>query len=123
MNGNTAVVLLSGLLFACTQPPPPTAVPAPAPVTPPAAAAEPAPANRWVSIRTAKCERLLELPQDDRAAATLFYIGYHAARFQARVINVSAIPTAEAQAYDYCAAHPDRPAVEAFRQAYLRTLR
>jgi len=133
MNGKSAFVLLSGVLSgslcACVQPPdaaapaapppPPVAAPAPAP----APVAEPTPGNRWVNIQGALCERLLELPQDDRAAAALFYIGYQAARFHSRAINVGAIPDAEAWAYNYCVEHPGRPAVEAFRQAYLQTLR
>jgi len=132
MNGKTAFVLLSGVLSgslcACVQPPdaaapaaptPPVAAPAPAP----APVAEPTPGNRWVSIQEATCERLLELSQDDRAAASLFYIGYQAARFRSRAINVAAIPNAEAWADSYCAEHPGRPAVEAFRQAYLQILR
>jgi hypothetical protein len=133
MNGKTAFVLFSGMLSgslcACVQPPdaaapaaptpPPVAVAAPAP----APVAEPTPGNRWVGIREATCERLLELSPDDRAAAALFYIGYHAARFRSRTINVGAIPDAEAWADNYCVEHPGRPAVEAFRQAYLQTLR
>jgi len=71
----------------------------------------------------ALCERLLQLSEDDRAAAALFYVGYQAARFRSRAINVGAIPDAEAWAYNNCAEHPGRPAVEAFRQAYLQTLR
>jgi hypothetical protein len=143
MIGKTAFVLLSGVLSgslcACAQPPeaaapaasppppeaaapaaptpPPVAAPAPAPV------AEPTPSNRWVSIQGATCERLLELSPDDRAAAALFYIGYQAARFGSRAINVGAIPNAEELADSYCAEHPGRPAVEAFRQAYRQTLR
>src|ERR1700722_8114736 len=121
MNGKTAFVLLSGVLSgslcACAQPPeaaapaapaaptpPPVAAPAPAP----APVAEPTPGNRWVSIRGATCERLLELSPDDRAAAALFYIGYQAARFGSRAINVGAIPNAEELADGYCAEHPDR---------------
>ena len=128
MNGKPAVVLLSGLLFACVQAPPPAppAAPPPMAVAPqpaPAPVAQPTPGNRWVSIQTARCERLLELPPDDRAAASLFYIGYQAARFGSRAINVGAIPDAEAWAYDYCAANPNRSAADAFRLAYLRTLR
>jgi hypothetical protein len=129
MNGKPAVVLLSGLLFACVQAPPPpatTAAPPPPAVAPepaPAPVAQPTPGNRRFSILTARCERLLELTPDDRAAASLFYIGYHAARFRARTINVGAIPDAEAQALEYCQARPNRPAVEAFRRAYLQTLR
>jgi hypothetical protein len=81
------------------------------------------PGNRRVSIQGATCERLLELSADDRAAASLFYIGYQAARFGSRTINVAAIPNAEEWAYSYCAEHPGRPAVEAFRQAYRQTFR
>ena len=139
MNGKTAFVLLSGVLSgslsACVQPPgaaapaaptpPPVAAPAPAPVAAPppapAPAAEPTPGNRWVSIQGATCKRLLELSPDDRAAASLFYIGYQAARFRSRTINVAAIPNAEEWVESYCAEHPGRPAVEAFRQAYRQT--
>ena len=134
MNGKTAFVLLSGVLSgslcACVQPPPeaaaPTAPPPPpvaAPAPTPAPVAEPTPSDRWVSIQGATCERLLELSSDDRAAASLFYTGYQAARFGSRAIDVAAIPNAEEWAYNYCVEHPGRPAVEAFRQAYRQTLR
>jgi hypothetical protein len=132
MNGKIVFVLLSGVLSgslcACVQPPgaaapaettPPVAAPAPVP----APVAEPTPANRWVNIQGATCERLLELSPDDRAAASLFYIGYQAARFRSRAINVAAIPNAEEWAESYCTEHPGRPAVEAFRQAYRQTFR
>ncbi len=131
MNGKTTFLLLSGVLSgslcACVQPPeaaapaapapPPVAAPAPAPV------AEPTPSNRWVSIQGATCEKLLELSPDDRAAASLFYIGYQAARFRSSAINVTAIPNAEERAESYCTEHPGRPAVEAFRQAYRQTFK
>ena len=134
MSGKTVFVLLSGVLSgvlcACVQPPgaaapaaptPPVTAPAPEPV--PAPVAEPTPSNRWVNIQGATCERLLELSPDDRAAASLFYIGYQAARFRSRAINVAAIPKAEEWAESYCTEHPGRPAVEAFRQAYRQTFR
>ena len=120
MNGKIGVVLLSGLLAACVQAPPPA--PAVAPSPPPAPVAEAPPANRRVSIRAVRCARLLELPGDDRAAASLFYIGYQASSLRARTINVGAIPDAEARALSYCEANPNRAVVDAFRQAYLRTL-
>jgi hypothetical protein len=134
MNGKTAFVLLSGVLSAslcaCVQPPeaaaptaPPPPVAAPVPAPAPAPVAEPTPGDRWVSIRGATCERLVELSPDDRAAASLFYTGYQAARFGSRAINVAAIPNAEEWAYNYCIEHPGRPAVEAFRQAYRQTLK
>ena len=127
MNGKTAFVLLSGvlsgLLCACVQPPEPAApaAPTPPPAPAPAPVAEPTPSNRRVSIQGATCERLLELSPDDRAAASLFYIGYQAARFRSRTINVGAIPNAEEWAERYCAEHPGQSAVEAYRQAYRQT--
>jgi hypothetical protein len=124
MNGKTAAVLLSGLLVACaqTQPPEATAPAAPSPPPAPAAAAAPAvesaPVDHIVSIRGALCGDLLKLALDDRAAATMFYIGYQASRFRARTINVALIPSIEAQALTYCEENPDRPVVQAFAEAY-----
>ena len=69
MKGKLAVLLLSGLLFACVQAPPPTTTAAPPPAPPPAPAVAPAPtaeappANRRVTIRAVRCARLLELPE------------------------------------------------------------
>ena len=123
MKGKIAVVLLSGLLFACVQAPPPattTAAPPPPVMSPapaPAPVAQPTPGNRRVNIQTARCERLLELPPDDRAAASLFYIGYQASRLGAKAINVAGIPATEAQAIRYCQAHPNQPGADAFRLA------
>src|ERR1700738_3812232 len=82
MNGKTAFVLLSGVFPAAwaapvrpppapppaAPPPPPVAAAAPAPA--PAPVAEPTPGDRWVSIRGATCERLVELSPDDRGAAS-----------------------------------------------------
>src|SRR5437016_4714366 len=88
MNSKTTALLLSGLLFACaqTQPPqeaapsapsPPAAsAPAPAPAQP--SAAESAPTDHIVNIRRASCQDLLRLAPADRAAASMFYIGYQA---------------------------------------------
>jgi len=128
MNGITAAVLLSSLLVACAQtqppeataPPAPSSAPAPAVVPGPtqAPAAESAPADHIVNIQRARCGDLLRLAPDDRAAATMFYIGYQASRFRARTINVALIPSIEAQALTYCEENPDRPVVQAFAEAY-----
>ena len=128
MKGKIAAVLLSGLLVACVQaqpsapappPPAPVAAPAPAEVAAPAVAE---PSNRRVSIRTATCGTYLQLADDDRAAATMFYVGYQAARLGAKAINVAGIRATEVQAIRYCEAHPNRPVADAFRLA-LRNLR
>ena len=121
MHGKTAVVLLLGLLCGCVQPQPSGAVQSPA--APPPAAAQPAaaaavPAARWVSIRAVSCARLLELSDEDRAAASMFYHGYQASRSGARNINVGGLGNLEALVLRYCTAYPDRPVVEAFKEVY-----
>ena len=124
MNGRTAAILLSGLLVACAQSQPQEATAPPAPPPAPASAAVPAPATEAgpvghiVSIRGARCGDLLRFAPDDRAAATMFYIGYQASRFRARTVNVALIPSIEAQALTYCEENPDRPVVQAFAEAY-----
>jgi hypothetical protein len=132
MNGKTAAVLFSGLLVACaqTQQPEATAPAVPSPPVPVATAApaqapaaEAAPVDHVVRIRSALCGDLLRLEPDDRAAATMFYIGYQASRFRSGTINVSVIPSIEAQALTYCEEHPDRPVVQAFAQAYSKARR
>ena len=119
MNGKTAIVLLSGLLFACAQ-----TLPGAFAAAPPApGAAATVPTERWVGIQDAKCERLLQLSKEDRTAASMFYMGFQAARWGARGINVNAIPSVETLALQYCTAFPDRPAAKAFAKAYAVTNR
>jgi hypothetical protein len=131
MNGKLAAVLLSGLLFACVQTQQPEAttppVPSPPPVqvqaTPPVQAAAEPPQDRIVNIRRARCEDLLKLAPDDRAAASMFYIGYQASRVRVSTVNVGMIPSIEEQAIAYCEEHPDRTVVQAFEHAYSQTRR
>ena len=131
MNGKPAALLLSGVLVACVQTQPPEATTSPAPSPPPAqaqapspqAAAVPPPADHIVSIRRARCEDLLGLAPDDRAAASMFYIGYQASRLRTSTINVGVIPSIEEQAINYCEEHPDRTVVQAFANAYSRARR
>jgi len=132
MIGKVAAVLLSGLLVACVQAPPPAAVappppapaPAPPPPAPPPAAVAPGPLaeavreERIVDIRGAGCEAFLGLDQDDRIMAAMFYVGYQASRFGSRTINVGRIPSIARLALSYCQDHPGRPVAEAFAQGY-----
>jgi len=121
MDGKIAVVLLSGLLFACVQAPPPQAA-APEPPPPMVQAAppplpEPVP-ERIVNIRAATCARYLELSDEDRAAATMFYIGYQASRAGARTVSVGALPGIADRATSYCTSYPERPVALAFASSY-----
>lgn len=128
MNGKPAAVLLSGLLVACVQTQPPEATAPPAPSLPPAQAQAPAPptpapVDHIVNIRRARCEDLLKLAPDDRAAASMFYIGYQASRVRATTINVGMIPSIEEQAITYCEENPDRTVAQAYAHAYSQTRR
>src|SRR5262245_26240847 len=127
MNGKPAAVLLSGLLVACVQAQPQQAAAPPAPSPPPAQApapaAEPPPADHIVNIGKASCADLLKLSLEDRAAASMFYIGYQASRMRARTINVSVIPSIQSQAIAYCEENLDRTVAQAFAKAYSQTRR
>jgi hypothetical protein len=66
---------------------------------------------------------LLGLAPEDRAAASMFYIGYQASRLRASTINVGVIPSIEEQAITYCEENPDRTVAQAFANAYSRARR
>jgi hypothetical protein len=126
MKGKSAVVLLLGLLVACVQAQPQEAAappPAPAPAATPVPATEAPAGDRIVTIRRATCERFLQLSAEDRAAASMFYIGYQSSRSRARTVNVNLLPSIEALALDYCSAYPNRPVAAAFAQADWETRR
>jgi hypothetical protein len=131
MNKKTAALLLSGLLVACaqTQPPQPSAPPAPspalaqspAPAQAPPQAAKSVPVDHVVDILRSSCANLLKLSPQDRDAASMFYIGYQAAHFRAKTINVGLIPSIEDQALTYCVEDPGRTVAQAFAEAYRQT--
>jgi hypothetical protein len=126
MNRKISALMLLALLAACAQPqptrstaPPPAPTPAPAPVPAPAPAAAPAPADRYVTIQRATCGTYLQLSVDDRAAASMFYIGYTARRFGLRTVNVGKIPIVTGLAVHLCEINPSRTVASAFASAYL----
>ena len=53
----------------------------------------------------------------------MFYIGYQASRFRARIINVASIPVITGLAVRYCEAYPTRAVAGAFANAYASYLR
>jgi hypothetical protein len=114
-----AALILIGVLTACAAAPP--APPPATPASPPPVAAAPPPTpapaaevpqltSRPIVIATLRCESLLSAAEDDRAAASMFYLGYAAARTNTAVIDVSEIEGIEKHALDYCLAHPAAPA-------------
>jgi hypothetical protein len=122
MNTKAVVVLLSGVLFACAPTPPP-APPAP-PAAPPAASEAPAAdapqEHHIVMIRTVNCQALLMLSEEDRASASMFYLGYTASRRGLRKIDIADVSGLEAAALGYCAANPAQPAAVAFLKAFAK---
>jgi hypothetical protein len=71
-----------------------------------------------VAIRTVQCDALLKLSEDDRASASMFYIGYTASRRRQAKIDVAEVSGLEAAALGYCAAYPNWPAATAFNKAF-----
>ena len=126
MRGKIAVTLLSSALFACVQaqtpevgapaatPPPPPAPPAAAPAV---SAAVPT-GDRLIVIRRATCDTFLGLTPEDRAAASLFYMGYSASRFRLKTVNANNIPDIQTRAINNCSAQPERTVAWAFARAY-----
>jgi hypothetical protein len=115
----TLIALPALLLAACAQPSPPPAA-APAPMPPPAAAPPPpeaAPSTSPIPIRTLSCAELLGANDDDRAAASMFFIGYQAAASGVHNLSVAQIQAIEGKALSICAAHQAMPAVRAFHTA------
>jgi hypothetical protein len=115
----TLIALPALLLAACAQPAPP---PAPAPAAPPPAAAppptpEPAPSTAPIPIRTLSCAELIGASDDDRAAASMFFIGYQAASAGVRNLSIAEIQAIEEKALSICAAHEQMTAVRAYRTA------
>jgi HdeA/HdeB family len=123
MKNTAAIVVLLGLLSACA---PPAPAPPPAPPPPPAPAPAPvvaSPVDRFVRIGQATCDTFLGLSPEDRAAASMFYIGYEVNRFRAGVINVGLIHSIGSMAVNFCMAEPNRRVADAFAEAYLEARR
>jgi len=123
MKNAAAAVVLLGLLSACAQTAPPTAAPPPPAPAPAPIEASPAPVDHFVQIRQARCDTFLGLSAEDRAAASMFYIGYQANRFRAGAINVGLIPSIGSMAVNFCLAEPNRRVADAFAEAYLEARR
>jgi uncharacterized lipoprotein YajG len=121
MKTKPAVVLLSGLLFACAPPPPAPPAPPPAPAPAVAPVTQGAVVDRFVTIRQARCEAFLALSGDDRAAAAMFYMGYQANRARLATVNVGMIPSITGLATDLCEAEPSRTVAAVFAEAYAET--
>ena len=117
------ISLVVPLLAACAppSPPPPAVVPAPPPpaAAPPPPPPEAAPSTAPIPIRTLSCAEMIGASDDDRAAASMFFIGYQAAAAGVRNLSIAQIQAIEGKALSICAAHPALPAVRAFRTAIL----
>src|SRR5262249_49622905 len=118
MISKLAVIALPVLLLAACAPPAPPPAPAPtAPPAPPPPPPEPAASTAPIPIRTLSCGDLLGASDDDRAAASMFFIGYRAALAHVRNLSISEIEAIERKALSICATHPAIPAARAFGTA------
>lgn len=118
MKGKAAIILLLGALFACAQPAPNAPVSAGNSSAAPPAAPGPSLGHNVVTIRLVNCDAFLSLSEDDRASASMFFIGYTASRRGQRRIDIAEVEGLEAAALGNCAAHPDQPAASAFMKAF-----
>jgi hypothetical protein len=121
MISKLAIIALPVLLLAACAPPPAPA-PAPAPMAPPAPPPpppEPAVSTAPIPIRSLSCAEMIGASDDDRAAASMFFIGYRAALAQVRNLSIPQIQAIEQKALTICAAHPNLPAARAFGTAVL----
>jgi hypothetical protein len=117
MNAKLAIIgLVVPLLAACAPTPPPAPVPAAAPA-PPAPPPELPAATAPIPIRSLGCADLLGAADDDRAAASMFFIGYRAALAHVHDLSISQIQAIEEKALATCAAHQTMPAAQAFGEA------
>jgi hypothetical protein len=118
MISKLAVIALPVLLLAaCVPPPAPAPAPAPAPPPAPSPAPEPAASTAPIPIRTLSCGELLGASDDDRAAASMFFIGYRAALARVHNLSVSEIEAIERKALSMCATHQEMSAARAFGAA------
>jgi hypothetical protein len=58
------------------------------------------------------------LTPEDRAAASLFYMGFSASRLGLKTVNANNIPDIQARATDNCSEQPERTVAWAFARAY-----
>jgi hypothetical protein len=129
MNPRITVIGLAGvLLAACAAPaaeqpaagPPPAvaaAPPAPPAAPPPPVASPPPQGRRSVVVARVRCESLLSAAPDDRAAASMFYLGYEAAAAHVGVVDINKVEAIERRALHYCLQHPHAFATVAYRLA------
>jgi hypothetical protein len=121
MNAKLAIIgLVVPLLAACAPASPPAPPPAPVPAeapAPPAPPPEPPAATAPIPIRSLGCADLLGAADDDRAAASMFFIGYRAALAHVHDLSISQIQAIEEKALATCTAHQTMPAAQAFGEA------
>ena len=121
MISKLAIIALPVLLVAACAPLPAPA-PAPAPPAPPVVAPPSAPAVSAapIPIRSLSCAELLGASDEDRAAASMFFIGYRAALARVHNLSIAEIEAIEEKALSICAVHPAMPAARAFGAAVVR---
>ena len=120
MISKLAIIALPVLLLAaCAPPPAPAPAPVPAAPTPPPPPPEPAVSTAPIPIRTLSCAEMIGASDDDRAAASMFFIGYRAALAHVRDLSIAEIQAIEQKALTICAAHPKMPAAAAYGKAVL----
>jgi hypothetical protein len=97
---------------ASTPPATPTTA---SPTTAGSGATTPAPGEKW-HVMTYRCDQLIGLDDDDRAAAVMFYYGYLAAQAHFVEIDATRIEDNVRRVIDRCAKRRQITVVEAFKE-------
>jgi HdeA/HdeB family protein len=114
MNGKFLLLAPALLLAACAQ----SGQKVPIAEATPAATqgSAPPPGHHW-DVTQIRCEQLLGADDDDRAAASMFYYGYIAARSGLTVIDTSTIQSNLHLVMEQCGKAPTMTVPDAFAQA------
>jgi hypothetical protein len=118
MNAKLAIAGTAGmLLLAACAPVPPPAPPAPPPVAGAPAPPSPPPWAERIRLSTFTCRDLLAAADDDRAYASMIFLGYRLALAHSGTVVVGKIEGIEEAALAACAASPEMTASRAFAEA------
>jgi hypothetical protein len=114
--GSLAIISILVLAGCETDAPQRTQAAAAVPPPPAAEAPRPTPGQVW-DVTKFRCDQLIGLADDDRAAAAMFYYGYLAASARIVMIDASHIEPNIARVMDQCVKTPNATVPQAFRQA------
>jgi len=117
MNAKLAIAGMAGMLLAACAPVPPPAPTAPPPVATAPAPPPPPPWAEKIKLSTFTCRDLLAADDDDRAYASMIFLGYRLALAHSGTVVIGEVEGIEEAALAACVASPEMTASRAFAEA------